>query len=214
MNIELLDTHHVKDAAHLIAHSFVNNEPLVSSLQIPFAPFHKMCEKMVKQAVSQSMSFVAIENFQIVGVLLTRKVTQPLIDKDNASELCPQMDPIFLLLDTLETESIEFSHLDKERLIYLDMGACHPDWMGSGVVTTLISHAIQEISARDFDFIAACTNKISQKILKKLYTTFEINEIVYSNFPYKESYPFANTTTSLTAQLLYIPQSQFVIKAI
>jgi len=214
MNIELLDTHHVKDAAHLIAHSFVNNEPLVSSLQIPFIPFHKMCEEMVKQAVSQSMSFVAIENFQIVGVLLTRKVTQPLIDKDKASELCPQMDPIFLLLDTLETESIEFSNLDKERLVYLDMGACHPDWMGSGIITTLLSHAIQEISKKDFDFIAACTNKISQKILKKLYKTFEINEIVYNKFPYKESLPFANTTTSLTAQLLYIPQSQFVIKAI
>ncbi|PFJ19174.1 hypothetical protein COD67_05050 [Bacillus cereus] len=214
MNIELLDTHHVKDAAHLIAHSFVNNEPLVSSLQIPFAPFHKMCEEMVKQAVSQSMSFVAMENFQIVGVLLTRKVTQPLIDKDKATELCPQMDPIFQLLDTLETESIAFSHLDKEKLVYLDMGACHPDWMGSGIVTTLLSHAIQEISKRDFDFIAACTNKISQKILKKLYTTFEINEIVYRNFPYKETYPFANTTTSLTAQLLYIPQSQFVTKAI
>lgn len=75
MNIELLDTHHVKDAAHLLAHSFVNNEPLVSSLQIPFASFHKMCEEMMKQAVSQAMSFVAIENFQIVGVLLTKKVT-------------------------------------------------------------------------------------------------------------------------------------------
>lgn len=214
MNIELLDTHHVKDAAHLLAHSFVNNEPLVSSLQIPFAPFHKMCEEMMKQAVSQAMSFVAIDNFQIVGVLLTRKVTQPLIDKDKANELCPQMDPIFQLLDTLETESIEFSHLDKEKLVYLDMGACHPDWMGSGIVTSLLSHAIQEISKKDFDFIAACTNKISQKILNKLFTTLEINEIAYSNFPYKETYPFANTTTSLAAQLLYIPQSQFVIKAI
>ncbi|MDI6504838.1 hypothetical protein QL993_08485 [Bacillus wiedmannii] len=214
MNIELLDTHHVKDAAHLLAHSFVNNEPLVSSLQIPFAPFHKMCEEMIKQAVSQAMSFVAIDNFQIVGVLLTRKVTQPLIDKDKANELCPQMDPIFQLLDTLETKSIEFSHLDKEKLVYLDMGACHPDWMGSGIVTNLLSHAIQEISKKDFDFIAACTNKISQKILKKLFTILEINEIVYSSFPYKETYPFANTTTSLAAQLLYIPQSQFVIKAI
>lgn len=214
MNIELLDTHHVKDAAHLLAHSFVNNEPLVSSLQIPFAPFHKMCEEMIKQAVPQAMSFVAIDNFQIVGVLLTRKVTQPLIDKDKANELCPQMDPIFQLLDTLETESIEFSHLDKEKLVYLDMGACHPDWMGSGIVTSLLSHAIQEISKKDFDFIAACTNKISQNILKKLFTTLEINEIVYSSFPYKETYPFANTTTSLAAQLLYIPQSQFVIKAI
>ncbi|OAK06125.1 hypothetical protein A6280_26570 [Bacillus wiedmannii] len=214
MNIELLDTHHVKDAAHLLAHSFVNNEPLVSSLQIPFAPFHKMCEEMIKQAVSQAMSFVAIDNFQIVGVLLTRKVTQPLIDKDKANELCPQMDPIFQLLDTLETESIGFSHLDKEKLVYLDMGACHPDWMGSGIVTSLLSHAIQEISKKDFNFIAACTNKISQKILKKLFTTLEMNEIVYSNFPYKETYPFANTTTSLAAHLLYIPQSQFVIKAI
>lgn len=214
MNIELLDTHHVKDAAHLLAHSFVNNEPLVSSLQIPFAPFHKMCEEMMKQAVSQAMSFVAIENFQIVGVLLTKKVTQPLIDADKAHELCPQMEPIFQLLDTLETESIEFSHLDKEKLVYLDMGACHPDWMGSGIVTTLLSHAIQEISKSDYDFIAACTNKISQKILKKLCTTYEMNEIVYSNFLYKEAYPFANTTTSLTAQLLYIPQSQFVIKVI
>ena len=214
MNIELLDTHHVKDAAHLLAHSFVNNEPLVSSLQIPFAPFHKMCEEMIKQAVSQAMSFVAIDNFQIVGVLLTRKVTQPLIDKDKANELCPQMDPTFQLLDTLETESIEFSHLDKEKLVYLDMGACHPDWMGSGIVTSLLSHAIQEISKKDFYFIAACTIKISQKILKKLFTTLEMNEIVYSNFPYKETYPFANTTTSLAAQLLYIPQSQFVIKAI
>ncbi|PGS41716.1 hypothetical protein COC58_12460 [Bacillus cereus] len=214
MNIELLDTHHVKDAAHLLAHSFVNNEPLVSSLQIPYTPFHKMCEEMIKQAVSQAMSFVAIDNFQIVGVLLTRKVTQPLIDKDKANELCPQMDPIFQLLDTLETESIEFSHLDKEKLVYLDMGACHPDWMGSGIVTSLLSHAIQEISKKDFDFIAACTNKISQNILKKLFTTLKMNEIVYSNFPYKETYPFANTTTSLAAQLLYIPQSQFVIKAI
>ncbi|MFE9080945.1 hypothetical protein [Bacillus mobilis] len=214
MNIELLDTHHVKDAAHLLAHSFVNNEPLVSSLQIPFAPFHKMCEEMIKQAVPQAMSFVAIDNFQIVGVLLTRKVTQPLIDKDKANELCPQMDPIFQLLDTLETESIEFSHLNKEKLVYLDMGACHPDWMGSGIVTSLLSHAIQEISKKDFDFIAACTNKISQKILNKLFTTLEMNEIVYSNFSYKETYPFANTTTSLAAQLLYIPQSQFVIKAI
>ncbi|MEB9610739.1 hypothetical protein P4J23_11835 [Bacillus cereus] len=214
MNIELLDTHHVKDAAHLLAHSFVNNEPLVSSLQIPFAPFHKMCEEMMKQAVSQAMSFVAIDNFQIVGVLLTKKVTQPLIDTEKAIELCPQMEPIFQLLDTLETESIEFSHLDKEKLVYLDMGACHPDWMGSGIVTTLLSHAIQEISKRDYDFIAACTNKISQKILKKLFTTYEMNEIVYSNFLYKEAYPFANTTTSLAAQLLYIPQSQFVIKAI
>ncbi|PFL07899.1 hypothetical protein [Bacillus thuringiensis] len=214
MNIELLDTHHVKDAAHLLAHSFVNNEPLVSSLQIPFAPFHKMCEEMMKQAVSQAMSFVAIENFQIVGVLLTKKVTQPLIDADKATELCPQMEPIFQLLDTLETESIEFSHLDKEKLVYLDMGACHPDWMGSGIVTTLLSYAIQEISKKDFDFIAACTNKISQKILKKLCTTYQMNEIVYSNFLYKETYPFANTTTSLTAQLLYIPQSQFVIQAI
>ncbi|MGR9594582.1 hypothetical protein [Bacillus thuringiensis] len=214
MNIELLDTHHVKDAAHLLAHSFVNNEPLVSSLQIPFAPFHKMCEEMIKQAVPQAMSFVAIDNFQIVGVLLTRKVTQPLIDKDKANELCPQMDPIFQLLDTLETESIEFSHLNKEKLVYLDMGACHPDWMGSGIVTSLLSHAIQEISKKDFDFIAACTNKISQKILNKLFTTLEMNEIVYSNFSYKETYPFANTTASLAAQLLYIPQSQFVIKAI
>lgn len=49
---------------------------------------------------------------------------------------------------------------------------------------------------------------------KKLCTTYEMNEIVYSNFLYKEAYPFVNTTTSLTAQLLYIPQSQFVIKAI
>ncbi len=45
MNIELLDTHHVKDAAHLLAHSFVNNEPLVSSLQIPLPLFTKCAKK-------------------------------------------------------------------------------------------------------------------------------------------------------------------------
>lgn len=212
MNIQLLNTHHEKEAAHLIANSFVNNEPLASSLQIPLAPFQKMCEEIIKQAVSESMSFVAIEGSQIVGVLLTRKVAQPLIDKNRAMELCPQMGPIFQLLETLETDSIAFAHLNKEKMVYLDMGACHPEWMGSGVITTLISHAIQEISKKDFGFIAACTNKISQKVLKKLYTTFEINEIVYSDFLYKEAYPFANTTTSLTAQLLYIPQPQFANK--
>ncbi|KGT40496.1 hypothetical protein AT281_26730 [Bacillus cereus] len=56
--------------------------------------------------------------------------------------------------------------------------------------------------------------KFLKKSPKKMCTTYEMNEIVYSNFPYKKAYPFANTTTSLTAQLLYIPQSQFVIKAI
>ncbi|WP_459500193.1 hypothetical protein [Bacillus sp. C1] len=214
MNIEILKTHHVKDAASLIAHSFVNSEPLVSGLQIPFTPFHKMCEEMIKQAVSQSMSFVAMENFQMIGVLLVRKVTQPLIDKERAIRICPQMDPIFQLLDALETDSIEFSRLDKEKLVYLDMGACHPDRMGNGVVTALISNAMQEIAKRNFDLIAACTNKVSQQILKRKHTPFEINEIVYSNFPYKETYPFINIKTSLTAQLLYIPQSQLIIKAI
>ena len=214
MNIETLETLHIKEAASLIAQSFVNSEPLVSGLQIPLTPFQKMCEEMVNQAVSQSMSFVAMENFQIIGVLLARKVTQPLIDKEKATQICPQMDPIFHLLDALETDSIEFSRLDKEKLVYLDMGACHPDWMGNGVVTALISHAVQEIAKRDFDLIGACTNSISQQILKKHYIPMEINEIVYSNFPYKETYPFTNITASLTAQLLYIPRSQLMVKAI
>ncbi|MFJ8529005.1 hypothetical protein [Bacillus sp. NPDC094106] len=214
MNIETLETPHIKEAASLIAHSFVKSEPLVSGLQIPLTPFQKMCEEMVNQAVSQSMSFVAMKNSQIIGVLLARKVTQPLIDKETATQICPQMDPIFHLLDALETDSIEFSRLDKEKLVYLDMGACHPDWMGNGVVTALISHAIQEIAKRDFDLIGACTNRISQQILKKHYIPMEINEIVYSNFPYKGTYPFTNITASLTAQLLYIPQSQLMAKAI
>lgn len=215
MHIEILGTQHIKDAATLIAQSFVNGEPLVSGLQIPFASFNEMCEEMVRQAVSQSMSFVAMENFQVIGVLLVRKVTQPLIDKETATEICPQMDQVFQLLDALEVNSMEFSQLDKENLVYLDMGACHPDRMGSGVVTALISHAVQEIALkRNFDIVAACTNKISQQILKKRYKPFQINEIVYSDFLYQGMYPFSHITSSLTAQLLYIPQSQLVIKAI
>lgn len=215
MNIEILGTQHIKDAATLIAQSFVNGEPLVNGLQIPFASFNKMCEEMVSQAVFQSMSFVAMENFQMIGVLLVRKANQPLIDKEKVNEICPQMDSIFQLLDTLEVNSIEFSHLHKENLVYLDMGACHPDWMGNGVVTALISHAVQEIALkRNFDIVAACTNKISQQILKKRYKPFQINEIVYSDFLYQGMYPFSHITSSLTAQLLYIPQSQLVIKAI
>ncbi|MEI4801616.1 MULTISPECIES: hypothetical protein [unclassified Bacillus (in: firmicutes)] len=215
MNIEMLGTQHIKDAAALIAQSFANSEPLVSGLQIPFASFNKMCEEMVSQAASQSMSFVAMENFQMIGVILVRKANQPLIDKEKAAEVCPQIEPIFQLLDALEVNSIEFSQLDKENLVYLDMGACHPEWMGNGVVTTLLSHVVQEIVLkRNFDMVAACTNKISQQILKKRYTPFQINEIVYGDFLYQGMYPFSNITSTLSAQLLYIPQSQIVIKAI
>ncbi|WP_369903671.1 hypothetical protein [Bacillus manliponensis] len=42
MNIEILGTQHVKDAAAIITHSFVNYEPLVSSLQIPSTSFNKV----------------------------------------------------------------------------------------------------------------------------------------------------------------------------
>lgn len=215
MNIEILGTQHVKDAAAIITHSFVNYEPLVSNLQIPSTSFNRMCEVMVAEAASQSLSFVAIKNSQMVGAVLVRKANQPLIDKKRAIEICPQMEPIFQLLDKLETDSMEFSYLDKENLVYLDMGGCHPDWMGKGVANSLTAHAVQELAlTKKLDMVAACTNKITQGMFTKQYQAFQLNKIVYNEFLYEGAHPFSKLSSSLMAQLLHIPQSHIKRKAV
>ncbi|PEO80824.1 hypothetical protein [Bacillus toyonensis] len=194
MKIELLEKKHIQEATDLIATAFVQNEPLVSYIQVPLFSYKKICEEMV-------------------AVILCRKAERPLIDKQTAIQICPPVAPILQLLADLEEKSAEFLQLPKGNLIYFDMGACHPKWMGKGItsaINMLISHTLTLMAENQSNIITACTNKISNKLWTRQYQAIQLNEIVYDSFGYQDNYPFAGITSSTAAQLLYMPTTHII----
>ncbi|MFZ7807507.1 hypothetical protein ACO1D2_24535 [Bacillus thuringiensis] len=213
MKIELLEKKHIQEAANVIATAFVENEPLTSYLEVPLSSYKKICKKMVVEAIQQKLSWVAMKEDEMVAVILCRKAEKPLLNKQEAIQLCPQVAPIFQLLTELEEQSVEFLNLSKENLIYFDMGACHPNWMGKGIISAinmLCLHALTLAAENQSHIITACTNKISTKLWTRQYQAVQLNEIHYESFCYQERYPFAGITTSAAAQLLYIPNSRIL----
>ncbi|MGG5757909.1 hypothetical protein ACQ3VF_19190 [Bacillus toyonensis] len=213
MKIELLEKKHINEATDLIATAFVQNEPLVSYIQVPLFSYKKICEEMVDRAIQQKMSWIAMKDDEMVAVILCRKAESPLIDKQTAIQICPPVAPILQLLADLEGKSSEFLQLPKENLIYFDMGACHPKWMGKGIMSAinmLISHALTLMAENQSNIITACTNKISNKIWTRQYQAIQLNEIVYDSFCYQDNYPFAGITSSTAAQLLYMPTAHII----
>ncbi|HDR4948853.1 TPA: hypothetical protein QCR51_005473 [Bacillus cereus] len=213
MKIELLEKKHIKDATDVIATAFVENEPLTSYLEVPLPSYKKICEKMVIEAIQQKLSWVATKEDEVVAVILCRKADNPLLNKQEAIHLCPQVAPIFQLLTELEEQSEEFLQLSKENLIYFDMGACHPNWMGKGIISAihmLCSHALTLAAEKQSNIVTACTNKISTKLWTRQYQAVQLNEIYYDSFSYQETYPFAGMVSSTAAQLLYIPTSHIL----
>ncbi|MGQ4288773.1 hypothetical protein ACS4JF_30245 [Bacillus thuringiensis] len=213
MKIELLEQKHIQEATDVIATAFVKNEPLTSYLEVPLHSYKKICEKMVMEAIQQKLSWVATKEDEMVAVILCRKAEKPLLNKQEAIHLCPQVAPIFQLLTELEEQSEEFLQLSKENLIYFDMGACHPNWMGKGIMSAinmLCSHALTLAAEKQSDIVTSCTNKISTKLWTRQYQAVQLNEIHYDSFSYQETYPFAGIVSSTAAQLLYIPTSHIL----
>ncbi|HEQ3528908.1 TPA: hypothetical protein VGS93_005457 [Bacillus cereus] len=213
MKIELLEKRHIQEATNVIATAFVEKEPLTSYLEVPLSSYKKICKKMVIEAIQQKLSWVATKEDEVVAVILCRKAEKPLLNKQEAIHLCPQVAPIFQLLTELEEQSEEFLQLSKENLIYFDMGACHPNWMGKGIMSAinmLCSHALNLAAENQSNIVTACTNKISTKLWTRQYQAVQLNEIHYDSFSYQETYPFAGIVSSTAAQLLYISTSHIL----
>ena len=189
---ELLTENHLTEVTDLLAKTLHTRESLYSMLKIPLKEIYEMLEIGMKIALSEKLSFVAIDT-------LTKKIVGCIIFCDWLTDLSsvfvfknPEHVSILAELNTVIADSINHwmkNNLKQEKkgqMAYGLMMAVDVDYTNKKVGEALVNRAMAHLHAKGFKYICGdITSSYADKYALKRKQT-ELLTIEYNNFVYHE----------------------------
>jgi len=169
---------------------FLYEEPMTRLLRISESEFQVFAELTCKKAAEEKLSFVCKnKDGRVVGFCLNEDlIATPL---DSSLKITPKMDPIFDILNQLDTFYLKDKKPLKNKFFHLFMVGTLSEYRSVGIARKLIEKSLTRANKKRFQAVVTeATNFRSQNLLKKYFNFNTLKRISYEKFSFNDKFPF------------------------
>lgn len=201
--IVTLDKKYEEAALKLFVKCFCDTEPMTKHLGIEHKEYEPFAREVIKKAVADGLSKVAIDNNnEVVACALAEDMANPFKpDFDHY----PKLEPIFTLLEDLSTPFTRGKKFLKGKILHIWIAAVDEHYRGQGLSTDIDMACVEGAAKNGFEFAyTEFTNPISEKVTKQFKVLHLCNKIKYSDYKLDGKMPFKGLegeSTSYVASL-------------
>jgi amino acid adenylation domain-containing protein len=192
--IVAFEEQYLEQTVELVSKSFTSREPLGVSLGLHKEDFNIFSEKICRNCLSESLSFVALHR-------LSRNVIGFCLSEDFATSLAGELEipeflnPIFSLLDSLDQMYIKsYGDVKVGEIVHVFMSGTSSDVEGTAIILALEKKVLEVAASLKYKrAVATCTHSVTIYIAQELeyqrkyavqYESFEFERRrVFSNVP-------------------------------
>lgn len=189
-HFEVMTKSHYDQAVALITQTFCEYEPMTKYLNLSQQAFTPFAEIVVKKAIKDGLSIVALNGNQMIGCTIVEDFADSL---DINISIDPKFKIIFSLLETLSKDFFNNKSFDKGHIAHLFITAIHKDYFGKGLSRMINLQTMNHAKQKKFDFMyCEFTHTYNEKGTVKYieYKKLRIRSISYQNFIYEGRKPF------------------------
>jgi hypothetical protein len=200
--IEELTQKHVDAASECLAKSFAR-EPMIKCQGISWQTVRDNFVHVVKKSANDGLSLVTIEQSsgKIAGVTINMDMTSEPADADVTFDEC--LNPVFALLETLDTSVSDFEGCKAGEFFHSFMLAVDEKYSGNNL-GTLQTQATFDVAIKNGykTLVLEATGPVSQHVCATKLNCKVISVINYSEFEFEGKKVFAGLGKDLTCQLM------------
>lgn len=179
--IQTLDEKFFDVAKQLLIKTFCDDEPICQYLQITYEEFAPFAEEVIKKAVQDGVSHVALnEDQQVVAFSLAEDIAEPITLK---IENYPRLQPIFEILESLSAPFMENRKFKKNIIIHPWIAGVHHDYIGMSLSKKIVMTTMMSAAANGYKFAyGEFTNPKTERIMNGIKNAKLCNKIEYHLF--------------------------------
>ena len=189
-HFEIMTNHHYDQAVALITQSFCEYEPMTQYLKLSPVAFTPFAESIVKAAIKDGLSMVALHQNQMIACTIVEDLADP-ADLNNVFD--PKFKIIFNLLENLGKDFFSKKSFEKGHIAHLFITAVHKDYFGRGLSRMINFQTMNLAKQKEFDFMyCEFTHAFNEKGTVKYIQSnkFRIKSINYQDFIFEGKRPF------------------------
>lgn len=188
--IEQLQEKHLDEAIQVMIESFCDYEPMTQYVDMQYEEFRPFAEQVLKKAVRDGISAVALKNGHVVACTAVEDITQPI---EFTIELTPKFKPIFTLLEEITIPYLHGKQFPPGYLAHLFITAVSPNYHHQGLSRQINFKSMQLAIDKGFQLMCSeMTNFINEKGTMAWITTptHRMGSCQYNQFVMDNTKPF------------------------
>lgn len=188
---DVLKEEYFEQAVNVITHSFCEYEPMTKYLGITSAEFTPFAKILVKKAIKDGLSIVALDNNKVAACTIVEDIANPF---DINMDIDRRFKIIFSLLEYLGNEFFRERAMYKGHIAHLFITAVDKDYHGQGLSRKINFESIRLAKERGFDFMCCeFTHDFNEKgtVIHLKNSRLLIKSCKYREFIYNGKKPFA-----------------------
>lgn len=187
---QTMQAQHYKDVVQLITQSFCDSGSMTKYLGMTYQDFLPFAEIVVKKAIQDGLSIVALHNNQVCACTIVEDMASPL---DTNIPVDARFKIIFALLDELSNHFLLNQNITKGHVAHLFITAVSKQYQHQGLSTNVNFESMNLAKNKKYDFMyAKFTHAYNEEgTIKKLKNNrLLIKSCVYKDFMFENTHPF------------------------
>ncbi len=194
VEIVAFEEQYLEQTVELVSECFTSREPLGVSLGLQKAEFNIFAEKICRNCLSESLSFVALHRIsgKVMGFCLSEDFASSLVGDLEIPEF---LNPIFALLDFLDQVYLKsYGTLKVGEIVHVFMSGTSSDVEGTAIILALEKKVLEVAASLNYQrAVTTCTHSVTSYVAQELeyqrryavlYESFEFEDRrVFSNVP-------------------------------
>ena len=200
--IEELTEKHIEAASECLAKSFAR-EPMIQCLGISWQTVRDNFVHVVSKSAKNGLSLVTIEQSsgEVAGVTINMDMASDPVDEGVIFDDC--LNPVFALLETLDTSVSDFDGAKKGDFFHFFMLAVDERYSGNNLGALQTQATFDTAIANGYKtLVLEATGSVRQHVCGTKLGCKTISEINYSEFEFDGKKVFAGLGKDLTCQLM------------
>jgi amino acid adenylation domain-containing protein len=194
VEIVAFEEQYLEQTVALVSESFTSREPLGVSLGLQKEEFNIFAEKICRNGLSESLSFVALHRISrnVMGFCLSEDFASSLVGELEIPEF---LKPIFSLLDSLDQVYLKsYGAVKVGEIVHVFMSGTSSHVEGTAIILALEKKVLEVAASLNYKrAVTTCTHSVTSYVAQELeyqrryavlYEYFEFEERrVFSNVP-------------------------------
>lgn len=194
---------YLEQTVELVSESFTSREPLGVSLGLQKEDFNIFSEKVCRNCLSESLSFVALHRLSgnVIGFCLSEDFATSLAGEFEIPEF---LNPIFSLLDSLDQMYIKsYGDVKEGEIVHVFMSGTSSDVEGTAIILALEKKVLEVAASLKYKrAVATCTHSVTIYIAQELEYK-QRYAVQYESFEFEDRRVFSNVPTPHKEAVLF-----------
>lgn len=189
---QVMQTKHYDQAVQMITQSFCDHEPMTKYLGIDYPQFSPFAEMIVKKAIKDGLSIVALDGDKVCACAIVEDAARPL---DLSINIDPRFKIIFSLLEQLNSDFFHGKNITHGHVAHLFITAVNKNYQQQGLSVKVNFETINLAKRKHYDFMCCeFTHSYNEEgTVKNLKNNrLLIKSCIYKDFIFENKRPFEN----------------------